>query len=571
MQFFRKTMYKRLTPFLIGMICFSCQMEKADLVIKNARVITVEDTQPQAEAIAVKGDRIIDVGSSQTISRYIGSSTEVLDLDGQTVIPGFIESHAHFMGLGYAKLNLDLTQTRNYQDLIDSVAAAVAISNPGEWIIGRGWHQERWDPAPSPMVKGYPYHQALSRISTENPVYLTHASGHAVLVNRKAMDIAGISRFSKDPAGGTIIKTRALSPTGILLETAANLVAVKMADYEDQTLSEKRQKKAFQLAVKACLKNGITTFHDAGVSFSNLNFFKEMLSEGELKIRLWVMINESNQMLEQKIADYRWIGLGNHHLTVRSIKRFIDGALGAHGAWLLEPYLDMPGSHGLVLTPVAELEKTAQLAAKHGFQMCTHAIGDRGNREILDIYQKIYENNPDQKDLRWRVEHAQHLSIKDIPRFAELGIIAAMQTNHCTSDGPWVPKRIGKQRSEEGAYVWQKLINSGAVIANGTDAPVEEINPLKNYFSAITREMANGETFTPSQCMSRMEALESYTINGAFAGFEENIKGSIATGKLADLTVLSGDILTISEDKIPKTKVLYTIVGGKVLYRANDN
>ena len=556
---------------LILIFFLSCQVERADLVIKNARVITIDQQEPKAKAIAIKGDRIIDVGNSDLMDHYINDHTKILDLKGKTVIPGFIESHAHFMGLGYSKLNLDLTKTQSYKDLIDSVAAIVKISNPGEWIIGRGWHQERWNPAPTPLVNGYPVHKALSRVSPENPVYLTHASGHAVLTNKRALDIAGISESTKNPTGGIIIKTKRNDPTGILLETAAELVSGKMDAYSDTSISSKRQKKAFQMAVKACLENGITTFHDAGVSFSSLNFYKEMLSLGEMKIRLWVMINEPNDRLRERIAEYRWIGLGNNFLTVRAIKRFIDGALGAHGAWLLEPYADMPESNGLVLTPIPELEKTAELAIKHGFQMCTHAIGDRGNREILDIYQKAFENNPGASNLRWRVEHAQHLNVEDIPRFAQLGVIASMQTNHCTSDGPWVPKRLGNERAQEGAYVWQKLMKSGAIIANGTDAPVEPINPLANFYSAITRKMANGKLFNASQRMDRMEALEAYTINGAYAGFEENIKGSIQKGKLADLTVISADILTIPEEEILDIKILYTIVGGKIRYQSDFN
>jgi hypothetical protein len=386
------------------------------------------------------------------------------------------------------------------------------------------------------------------------------------MVNRAAMRLASLSDDTEDPAGGMLLRYQDGRPTGILLETAADLVYEELAEDQKDSDSSGRMRKAFQMAVKTCLENGITTFHDASTSFSTIDFFKNMVDEGELKIRLWVMINEDNQALKEKAADYKMIGYGDNHLTVRAIKRFIDGALGAHGAWFFEPYADMPQSNGLVLTPLEELQKTADLAIANGFQLCTHAIGDRGNKEILDIYEKTFDRNPGQDNLRWRVEHAQHLRKADVPRFAQLGVIPSMQTNHCTSDGPWVVKRLGEERAEEGAYVWQKLISAGALIANGTDAPVENIDPVANFYSAITRKMSNGKPFYPDQRLTWQQALESYTINGAYAGFEEDLKGSITAGKLADFTILSEDILSVPEERIPDAEVIYTIVGGKVLF-----
>jgi predicted amidohydrolase YtcJ len=325
-------------------------------------------------------------------------------------------------------------------------------------------------------------------------------------------------------------------------------------------------RKKINLAMEECLANGVTTFHDAGVSFETIDLFKTMADAGELEIRLYVMISEPIDSLPGRLPQYRMIGVGNNHLTVRAIKRLADGALGSHGAWLLEPYEDMPSSSGLNTTPMDEIRETAVLAAENGFQLCTHAIGDRANREVLDIYRDVCADNPTADDLRWRVEHAQHLHPDDVARFSELGVIAAMQGIHCTSDGPWVPRRIGDERAERGAYVWKDLLASGAVIANGTDAPVEEVDPLANIHALVTRELPDGSQFYPQQCLSREEALRTYTLNGAYAGFEESIKGSITPGKLADIVVLSQDIMTIPESEIPTTEVVLTIASGAVKY-----
>jgi predicted amidohydrolase YtcJ len=321
-----------------------------------------------------------------------------------------------------------------------------------------------------------------------------------------------------------------------------------------------------QLAAEDCLRKGVTTFHDAGVSFSTIDLYKELVDEGQLGLRLWVMVREDNDSLREKLSAYKIIDYGDKRLTVRAIKRAMDGALGPRGAWLLEPYSDLPSSTGLNTTPVEEIEETARLAMEHGFQLCVHAIGDRANRETLNIFEAAYKAHPDQKDLRWRVEHAQHLNGADIPRFGQLGVIASMQGIHCTSDAPYVLARLGSRRAEEGAYVWQKLMKAGAIIANGTDAPVEDVNPVECFYATVSRKLKDGSVFFADQRMSREEALKSYTINAAYAGFEENAKGSLSVGKLADITVLSKNILTVPEDEIPATEVLYTIVGGKVMY-----
>ncbi|MCB1033912.1 MAG: amidohydrolase family protein, partial [Acidobacteria bacterium] len=320
-----------------------------------------------------------------------------------------------------------------------------------------------------------------------------------------------------------------------------------------------------ELATEECLAKGLTTFHDAGSPLEVVDLFTRMADEGALKLRLWVMVRDSNDRLVDRLAEVRKVGYADNHLTVRAIKHSIDGALGSHGAWLLEPYTDMPQSTGLNTTPVPTIEETARLALEHRYQLCVHAIGDRANRETLDIYEAAYAQRPGE-DLRWRVEHAQHLNPAEVPRFARLGAIASMQAVHCTSDGPWVPQRLGEKRSEEGAYVWRKLMEAGAVVTNGTDAPVEDVDPLPSYYAAVTRRMANGEVFYGDQVMTREEALRSYTANVAYSGFEEDLKGTLEPGKLADVTVLSKDILTVPEEEILDAKVLYTIVGGEVEY-----
>jgi len=310
----------------------------------------------------------------------------------------------------------------------------------------------------------------------------------------------------------------------------------------------------------------VTSFHDAGSDYATIERMRELAEAGRLGVRLWVMLSEDNAILEETIDDHRMIGAADDHLTVRAIKRSVDGALGSHSAWLLEPYRDLPDTAGLNSTPLEELADTARIAAEHDFQLCVHAIGDRGNREVLDLYERVFENLPQQRDSRWRIEHAQHLDPSDVPRFAELGVIASMQGVHCTSDGPWVPLRLGDERAESGAYLWRELIESGAVVINGTDAPVEDVDPIANFYASVTRLMPSGEAFYPDQRMTRIEALESYTRNAAFAAFEEDLKGTLTPGKLADVVVLSRDILAVPEAQIPEAEVLYTIVGGELLY-----
>jgi hypothetical protein len=545
-------------------------VEPADRVLRNGRIVTMDAAKPEAQALAIRGSSIVACGTEQEVKPFVGSSTEVIDLAGRLAIPGFIESHAHLTGIGRALTELDLIHVRNWGEIVARVAAAAAKARPGEWILGRGWHQEKWDERPTPNIEGFPIHESLSKASPDNPVLLTHASGHAVYANATAMALAGVRKNTANPPGGEILRDARGNPIGVFRETAADLIwqvlseAQKKRSADQTTMEEHRE---IELALRECLAKGITTFHDAGSSFHTIDLYKEFAAADKLGLRLYVMISEGNASLSRNADRYRLVNHGNGHLTVRAVKKFMDGALGSHGAWLLEPYQDLPASTGLETTPLEEIAETARISMEKGLQLCVHAIGDRAIRETLNIYEGAFRAHPDKKELRWRIEHAQHLNLEDIPRFGALGVIASMQGIHCTSDALYVVARLGPRRAEEGAYVWQKLLKTGAVVANGTDAPVEDVNPIACYYATVTRKLKDGTVFYPDQRMSRTEALKSYTWNGAYAGFEEDTKGSLAPGKLADITVLSRDILSIPEDEIPGTEVSYTLVGGKVLYK----
>jgi predicted amidohydrolase YtcJ len=541
--------------------CASEPEVAADLVLRNGKVVTVDEAVPDGEAVAILDDTILAVGSDSAMSAYIGSATEVIDLEGQLAIPGFIDSHGHFLGVGDAKMQLDLMQVANWDEIVSMVEYAASDATPGTLIRGRGWHQEKWDREPPGNVEGLPTHHSLSAVSPDNPVILGHASGHASFANAKAMEMSGITQDTPDPPGGEIVRDVDGEPIGAFRETAQRLLAAARENAEPA--DPRRQA---ELAAEEALSKGVTTFHDAGVGFGTVDLYKQMVDDGALDIRLWVMIRQPNDRLAELLPQYRMVGYGDHRLTVRAIKVTIDGALGPHGAWLLEPYSDLPTSVGLNTSPMEALHETARIAVENDFQLCVHAIGDRGNRETLDVFEAAFQANPDTSDLRWRIEHSQHLHPNDIPRFGQLGVIASMQGIHCTSDGPWVVPRLGEQRAREGAYVWRDLWETGAVISNGTDAPVEDVDPIASYYATVSRKMKDGSVFFPEQRLTRMEALQTYTSLAAFAGFEEDIKGTLTPGKLADITVLSKDILTVPEEEIPTTEVVYTIVGGKVVY-----
>ena len=549
-------------------------IEPADLVLLHGNIVTLDPARPKAEALAARGDTIVAVGTDEEIRKLAGPNTKVIDLEGKLAIPGFIEAHAHFLSLGQSKRILDLHTAKSWDEIVARVEAAARTAPEGAWILGRGWHQEKWTSRPDPAVAGYPVRDALDRAAPRHAVVLRHASGHAAIVNATALERAGIGDATPDPDGGKIVRDRKGRATGVLLENADDAVGKAMAaDRAKRPASELAAELArdVELATNECLSKGITTFHDAGESIATVDRLRSMAETGALKVRLYVMLEGSNEGLAPRLREGPLLELGRRHLTVRAIKKYMDGALGSRGAWLLAPYTDAPDTTGLPAEPIERLEETARLAAENGFQLCIHAIGDRANREVLDLYERTLRAHPDVKNPRWRIEHAQHLDPADIPRFSRLGVIAAMQGIHCTSDGPWVAERLGDERARTGAYAWRRLLDSGALVVNGTDAPVEDVDPIACYHASVTRKMKNGFAFFPEQRMTREEALRSYTASAAYAGFEEGIKGSLAPGKLADVTVLSRNILEVPDDEIPATRVVYTIVGGKVEYRAEGS
>ncbi len=544
----------------------------ADLILTHGKIVTLDDELGVVEALAARDGLIVAVGTARDLEKFTGPNTEVIDLAGRTAVPGFIEGHGHFTGIGRARMNIDLSGETRWEGVVRRIAEAAELAEKGQWILGWGWHQEKWTTPPSPAVEGYPVHDALSRVTPDHPVLLKHAAGnHAGMVNEKTMRLAGIDRRTPDPPGGRILRNAAGDPTGALQETAYGLA---LAAYERAQAGRTEQeieaaaRMEIRLADQECLSKGVTSFQDAGSSFRTVDRIRGLAERGELGTRLWIMLNEDNDALEERIDAYRLQDVADGRLTVRAIKRSIDGALGSRGAWLLEPYSDLPESTGLNTIPLDELERTARIALEHGFQLCVHAIGDRGNRETLDIYERSFAQ-ADDSPLRWRIEHAQHLSPSDIPRFAELGVVASMQGVHCTSDAPWVPQRLGAQRSAEGAYRWRDLIDRGVVVSNGTDAPVEDVDPIANFHASVTRRTSENELFHPEQRMTRIEALRSMTVNAAYAAFEEDRKGTLEPGKLADVTVLTQDILTAPDEELSDTQVVYTIVGGRVLFDGN--
>ena len=572
-------MKRSITRYFFAVILFflSCNSatesassaEAADLVIKNAKVYTVNKNQPEAEALAVKDGRIIFVGSNTDAKKYTGDKTEVIDAKGQFVMPGFIEGHGHIHGLGLSLTILNLMNVKNWDEIVAMVAEAVRKAKPGDWIIGRGWHQEKWNPAPARNYLGYPYHEELDKVSPNNPVYLSHASGHSAYVNAKALELAGINSSTKNPAGGDIVKDKDGRIVGVLAETAQGLANRAYSAWENQRPKQERFTKwaeSIRIAEEDCLKKGITSFQDAGSSFEQVEGMKKLAKEGKLNIRHWLMVREDNSSLRAHANVFPIINEGNGYLTVKAVKVSLDGALGSYGAWLLEPYTDRPGWVGNNTVDIDSLKAIADFCWKNNVQLCVHAIGDRANRELIDIYAAQIANDKS-KDHRWRVEHAQHVNPTEIPRFKEWNVIASMQGIHCTSDAPFVPKRLGAKRSEEGAYVWQSFLKAGVVVNNGTDTPVEDEDPVANFYASVTRKLKDGSEFYPAQKMTREQALYSYTMANAYAAFQEKEKGSLEVGKYADIVILSNDLINCKDEDIKNTKIVTTIVGGKVKYK----
>ncbi len=555
---------------LLGLTDCSSGPEPADLVLLGGNIRTMSPTRSHAEALAIHGDRITAVGMEFEVEHLIGRKTEVIHLDGKLVLPGLIDAHGHFVSLGESLMQLDLRPQRSWEEIVDDVADTVSETEPGEWIVGRGWHQEKWDHPPESAVEGRPVHYGLSAISPGNPVMLIHVSGHGVFVNELVLDRLGITDSTPDPEGGEIVRDARGHATGMLRETAQDLARAAYAEYLAQRppeVIEAEFRQKVDLAGAEALANGITTFHDMGESLTTIDMLKRMAEEGNLPVRLYVCIQEPAEVLAEHLAAYRMIGYGNGFLTVRAIgEKVLDGALGTHGGWLLESYADMPRSTGFNVTPIEDIRASAELAARHGYQMAIQGIGDRAARELLDIYENIYSQQPGRHDLRWRIEHCQVIHPDDLMRFSRLWVIASIRGIFATSDGPWVVDRLGTERTRERGYQYRSLYESGAIVVNGTDPPVEDIDPIANFYATVTRLMSDGTVFQPEQRLTREQALKTYTVNAAYAGFEEDLKGSLTVGKLADITVLSQDIMTVPEDQILDTVVEYTIIGGRICY-----
>jgi len=546
--------------------CSAGPQPAADLVLLGGNVVTMESAQPTAAAVAIRADRIVAVGTDAEVQKWVGGSTQVIELQGKTVVPGMIDAHTHFAGIGARKLQVDAAGTTSKEDIVRLVAAEVARSNPGEWIQGRGWDQNNWP------EKRFPTAQDLDAAAPENPVYLRRVDGHAAWVNSRALAIAGITRGTPDPPGGQILRDSRGEPTGTLIDNAFRLVSQHVAP---MTKEQKRQ--AVRLSIQECLAAGLTGVHEAGGSREDIELYEEMMRAGEFDFRIYEFVRwptdeqklpHTYESLDYYLEKGPQVGLHDNRLTVRGIKMSIDGALGSRGAAFLEPYADDPGNRGVLRLTEAEVYETILRGLKAGFQTAVHAIGDRANRIALDAMQKALQE-AQVTDARLRVEHAQVLDPEDVARFAALGVIPSMQPTHCTTDMHWIADRIGQARSRY-AYAWRTLLDSGVRIPGGSDAPVEPVQPLPGIHAAVTRQDRSGWPdggWHPEQRVSGLEALRMFTIDAAYSVFEEDIKGSITPGKLADMAVLSRDITTVAPPEILTTEVTMTILGGKVVYR----
>ena len=546
----------------------------ADLLLINADVVTVDTARPHAEAVAIKDDLILDVGSSEEMLKHRGEHTEVIDLQGQVVVPGFIEGHGHYTSFGGSLLILDFRHARSFAEIVSMVADAVADTPAGEWIVGRGWHQDKWESKESVLVEGLPVHDSLSEATPDHPVMLIHTSGHAVFVNQRAMTLVEVDGNTEPPPGGEIVRDANGRATGMMREAAQDIFRIAYSGHQGRRpagIAETELRRMITLAGEESLRHGITSFQDLGTTFAEVDLLKTMAEEGNLPVRLYMAFEEEAADMAGRLDDYRMVGYGNNFLTVRSIgEKVLDGALGTHGGWLLEPYSDMPQSHGLNVVPVEEIEASAELAMKHDYQMAIQGIGDRAYRELLDIYEAEFAKHPDKTDLRWRIEHAQVIHPDDVSRTVELGVIPAVQGIFACSDGPWVEERLGKERTRERGYIFNTLAEAGLVPTNGTDPPVDEISPIGSFHCSVTRQLPDGTLFQPQEVYSRDRALYSYTMGNAIAAFEEDIKGSITPGKLADFTVLSQNLLSVSDDALLDTDIVMTIVGGRIRYRDGE-
>jgi predicted amidohydrolase YtcJ len=549
--------------FAAGLASSTAIAQPADLILHNGRIYTANPAAPRVEAVAVRGDRLAVVGTNADALALRGPDTRVIDLQGATAVPGLQDAHGHFTSLGQSLQRLDFRGTTSYDQIVEMVRQAASKARAGEWILGRSWDQNDW------ADKRFPTAEKLDAAAPDNPVYLTRVDGHAGLANHRALAAGGVTKETKDPPGGEIFRDGEGRPTGVLIDTAQRLVSETIPDPSPQQIED-----AILRADREARRLGLTMVHDAGASGEIVEAYKKLIDDGRLQTRLYVMLRGRLDQLRPYFERGPIVGYARQHLAVRAIKISADGALGSYGAALLEPYADRPETRGLLTTPPEEVYRQALEASKAGFQTCIHAIGDRANREVMDIFERVQREVPGSRALRMRNEHAQILDAREIARFRALDVIPSMQTTHATSDMPWVPTRIGPERTAEGAYVWRKLINTGVRIANGSDFPVEEPNPMLGFYAAITRQDPKGQPpggWLPGERMTRVEALQSFTINAAYAAHLEKELGSLEPGKLADLVVLSRDIMAVSPREILDTHVLRTIIGGRVVYEQSGS
>lgn len=551
------------TVFVIVFFISCSSPPPADLVITGGKVVTVDEDFSICEAVAVRDGRIAAAGTNEQVKKLIGADTEKIELSGGLVLPGLIDAHGHLHSLGEQLSYLNIMGTGSFAEIIEAVAQRVQESKPGQWIVGGRWDHNDWE------VKQFPVHDSLSAVSPENPVYLRRVDGNSGFANQKALEIAGISKDTPDPFGGVIIRKENGEPTGVLINRAMNLVKDHMpAD------SDEKYVKKFRKAAAYCITRGLTGVHEAGVGPKEIAMYKKLIDGDQLPLRVYAMLGEQEKPMpagdltayfkKHRLEDY-----GNHFLSVRSVKLFFDGALGSRGAAFFEPYSDDPENKGLLRITPEYIYRVSKAALQAGMGVNTHCIGIRGNRLCLDAYEKALLENP-VKDHRFRIEHSQIVRPEDVEKFLKLGVIPSMQPTHCTSDMPFAADRVGEERAK-GAYAWRWFLDKGMKTPCGSDFPVEQVNPLLGIYAAVTRQDGSGNPeggWHPEQRMTMAEAIRGFTIWAAYAAFREDVLGSIETGKLADFTILDTDILTEKPKKLLTTKVLYTIVGGKIRYRS---
>jgi predicted amidohydrolase YtcJ len=538
----------------------------ADLVLINGHIYTVDNARPVVSALAVRDGRILFVGSDAEARALATATTMIVDLRGATVVPGITDAHAHLLGLGNTLQRVNLAGASSYDEVIARVRAYARNARPGQWILGRGWDQNRWP------TKEFPTQDALSRAFPNNPVVLTRIDGHALLANARAIQLAHVSASTADPAGGRIIRTSSSAPAGVFVDNAQGLITRAIPE---PTRADKRR--AILAAIAEANRWGLTGVHDPGEDAETIDIYEELARAGNYNLRNYVMLSDPGEPGSSAAQRNPYIQRGpqsalyDGHLWIRAIKLYADGALGSRGAALLAPYSDEPSNSGLLVSRPEHIRAWADWGLRRGFQINVHAIGDRGNRIVLDAFDAALRRFP-RADHRFRIEHAQVISPQDIPRFARLGVIPSMQATHQTSDMRWAQDRLGPERIR-GAYAWRSLLNTGVIIPNGTDFPVEEVNPLLTFHAAVTRQdptnWPEGGWF-PEQKMTREEALQSMTIWPAYAGFQESVLGSLTPGKYADFVVLDRDIMHVPDTEILSTRVTSTWIGGKRIYEASS-